>query len=47
VIVAVIAVRMVQPSINQIIDVVAMRDRLMTAIRTVPMSCLMSASAVL
>ena len=39
-VVAMIAVRMVQASIDQIIDMITMGDRLMAAIWTMPMRCL-------
>jgi hypothetical protein len=42
-----IAMRMVQVSINQIIDVVPMWNRLMTAARPMPMRRIMSATTVL
>jgi hypothetical protein len=42
-----IAVRVVQVSIDQIVDMVAMWHRFMTATGTVPMSRIMSAAAVL
>jgi hypothetical protein len=47
VIIAMIAMRMVQVSINQIIDVVPMWNRLMTAARPMPMRRIMSATTVL
>ena len=43
-IVAVIAVRMVQASVDQVIDVVPMRNRLMTTVRTVAMRLIMTRS---
>lgn len=42
-----IAVRMVQMAIDQIVDVVAVRDGLMAATRTVPVRRLMAAAAML
>jgi hypothetical protein len=47
VIVAVIAVRMVEASVDQVIKVVAMRNRLMAAARTMAMRLVMSRSTVL
>jgi hypothetical protein len=43
VIVAVIAVRMMQPAVDQIIDVIAMRHGFMAAIRPVPVRCVVAA----
>lgn len=47
VIVAVIAVRMVEASVDQVIKVVPMRNRLMAAARTMAMRLVMSRSTVL
>jgi hypothetical protein len=47
VIVAVVAVRMVQVSVDQIIGVISMRHHFVTAARSVPMSRVVSAAAVL
>jgi len=47
VIVAVIAVRMVEASVDQVIRVVLMRNRLMAAAWAMPMRLLMSGSAML
>jgi hypothetical protein len=44
VIVTVIAVQMVQVAINEIIDMVAVRHRLVAAIRAVPVSTLVTAA---
>jgi hypothetical protein len=46
-VVAVIAVRMMQPALDKVVDVVAMRHGFMAAIRPVPMRCLVAAGAVL
>lgn len=43
-VIAVIIVRMMQSAIHKIIDVIAMGNRLMTAIRAVFMFCVMAAS---
>ena len=47
VIVAMIAVRMVEASVDQVIKVVAMRNRLMAAARTMAMRLIMSGSTML
>ena len=47
VIVAVIAVRMVEASVDQVIKVVSMRNRLMATAWAMPMRLIMSGSAVL
>ena len=47
VIVAVIAVRVVEASVNQVINVVAMRNRLMAAARAMAMRLIMSGSTML
>jgi hypothetical protein len=44
-VVAVIAVRMMQPALDQIVDVVAMRHGFMAAIRPVPVRCVVTAGA--
>ncbi len=45
VVVAVTAVGMVQPALDQIIDMIAVRDRFMTTARSMNMICLMSRMA--
>jgi hypothetical protein len=42
VIIAVVAMRMMQPSVDDVIHVIAVRDRLMPTVRTVHVACLLA-----